>query len=502
MSLAGYVDAKTCKEQLLRLRTKPENKQCFDCPSKNPRWCSATYGVFICLDCSGRHRSLGTHVSYVRSAEMDTWKPEHLKAMFLGGNRRAKEFFKQHGWRTSGSQDFEEKYHSSTAKKYHKLLYKEVEAANLDDLLHSGEAKAQKKLTAAQLGGDKGLDDLIRENTPPPSRGNTPSPASLVSAAAVNTAVPPTGNKAGLAPPQRARTPENSSSPLATSGFTAPMARGPTPKIESQTSGDDLNDVTPDPDNEDDVEDEEVSNASSAAPPTAPAPKLEPKDMAGLKLGGPTDDASDPSALHKKAAALTKRRVTTTRKKKPGLGAQRVRAGGAAASEDLSELLKEPVKPLAPPIKAPEEPESRYSSAKALSPPKASSELNSGSGSSASRGFSITGGASNGADTDRVKDTLGRFKNSKGISSSEFFRDTDESLEERRQREQQLSKFSGASSISSDAYFGREAEPSRARTVSGSTGGVDFSNAADFFSELSSKVKSDVSSFASRYASR
>eukprot|EP00212_Chloropicon_laureae_P000477 CAMPEP_0198454726 /NCGR_PEP_ID=MMETSP1453-20131121/15186_1 /TAXON_ID=1461543 ORGANISM="Unidentified sp., Strain RCC701" /NCGR_SAMPLE_ID=MMETSP1453 /ASSEMBLY_ACC=CAM_ASM_001118 /LENGTH=101 /DNA_ID=CAMNT_0044178871 /DNA_START=191 /DNA_END=493 /DNA_ORIENTATION=- len=82
---------------LRELQNKPENKVCVDCPMKNPQWASLSYGTFMCLECSGKHRSLGVHISYVRSVNMDAWKGTELKKMQLGGNTKANNFFKKYG---------------------------------------------------------------------------------------------------------------------------------------------------------------------------------------------------------------------------------------------------------------------------------------------------------------------------------------------------------------------------------------------------------------------
>ncbi|XP_014470651.1 PREDICTED: centaurin-gamma-1A isoform X1 [Dinoponera quadriceps] len=65
------------------------NDACVDCGASNPDWASLNLGVLMCIECSGIHRNLGSHISKVRSLDLDDWSAGHLSVMLALGNNIA-----------------------------------------------------------------------------------------------------------------------------------------------------------------------------------------------------------------------------------------------------------------------------------------------------------------------------------------------------------------------------------------------------------------------------
>ncbi|XP_029358899.1 arf-GAP with GTPase, ANK repeat and PH domain-containing protein 1-like [Echeneis naucrates] len=71
---------------LQAIRNAKGNNFCVDCDAPNPTWASLNLGALICIECSGIHRNLGTHLTRVRSLDLDDLPRELTLVLRAIGN--------------------------------------------------------------------------------------------------------------------------------------------------------------------------------------------------------------------------------------------------------------------------------------------------------------------------------------------------------------------------------------------------------------------------------
>eukprot|EP00434_Breviolum_minutum_P020799 symbB.v1.2.018347.t1/scaffold1457.1/size117646/5 len=128
MASSGSSPASPMRDQCSSVLALPGNSSCFDCdaPCSADPWVSLSYGIVVCIQCAGSHRSFGVHVSKVKSLKLDTLKPAEWQLLIDAGGNDSFQAFLQDSQNVSRkvwlSLPMDTRYHTPAADLYRRRL--------------------------------------------------------------------------------------------------------------------------------------------------------------------------------------------------------------------------------------------------------------------------------------------------------------------------------------------------------------------------------------------